>query len=300
MLILKTIKHETLWGGNRLETCSNNKNTKIGHLYSLVSNEEFESEILNGEFKGLTLGEFFKKNKHKYNLQNYRKFPFTISLTDASENLSIQVHPNDKFVQANLNMPHGKNESWYFIEQPYSRKIYNGCKSNSIEELQHNINTNNFKDIIDYLEVQPEDYVYVEAGTLHSLPAGSLVYEIEENCNITYRLYDFDRVDKDGNKRKLQIEDVIKTIDINLKSKAEPFDCEKTERFYSTKLFKNTTTYTNKSNTIECLTVIKGNSTIENFNIKQGSTIILEPNEKIELGLSDFIIARPIVTKEDK
>lgn len=301
MLILKTITHETIWGGNRLANALTDKNKKIGHLYSLVSNNEFESLIINGEYKEQKLKDFFNLNKAKYKLDKYERFPFIISLTDATDNLSIQVHPDDKFAQEVLNMPNGKNESWYFIEAPISGKIYNGCKAKSLEELKQKIDNNKYEDVIDYLDVTAEDYVYVKAGTLHALSAGSLVFEIEENCNITYRLYDFNRVDDKGLKRPLQTENVLKTIDVNLKSKSEKYNNEKKERMYSTKLLKNSSEYTNKSNTLECLTIIKGCQKFDNFEISRGTTIILEPQENIQFNSStDFIVSRPNIMEENK
>ena len=300
MHILKTITHETIWGGNRLEACSEAKSNKIGHLYSLISNEEFESEIINGEYKGLKLKEYFEKNKSAFHLDCYKKFPFTIALTDATDSLSLQVHPNDKVAKETLNMPYGKNESWYFIEPPESGKIYNGCRAKSTDELRQKVDKRYYDGIIDYLDVEKDDYVYVKAGTLHALSAGSLVYEIEENCNVTYRLYDFDRTDDNGNKRLLQTEDAIKATDVNLKSKAEKYNGEKIERIYSTQLFKNKTEYTNNSNTIECLTIIKGFSKIEKYEIRTGMTIILEPKETVKLSVSNFIISRPIIKEGSK
>ena len=130
---------------------------------------------------------------------------------------------------------------------------------------------------------------------MHAMAAGSLVYEIEENCNATYRVYDFDRIDKNGKKRPLQTENALDSIDVNLKSKAVPFEGEKIERLYSTQLFKDVEEYTNNSNTLECLTVINGTSEIENCKIQRGVTIVLEPNETVTLNKSEFVIARPLL-----
>ena len=130
---------------------------------------------------------------------------------------------------------------------------------------------------------------------MHAMAAGSLVYEIEENCDATYRVYDFDRIDKDGKKRPLQTENALKSIDVELKSKAEKYDGEKVERLYSTQLFENKEEYTNKSNTLECLTVLNGKSEVDGFIVQRGTTIVLEPEETVKLNSSDFIIARPLV-----
>lgn len=297
MLIIKTIVHETIWGGSRLTKYSNSNCKKIGHLYSLISNGELESEILNGKYKGKFFRNFFEDNKTKFGLEKYNEFPFLLALVDASEDLSLQVHPNDEMAKKLENTNFGKNESWYFLEIPQTGKIYDGCNAQTHEELREKVKQNKYDDIINYLPVEVGAYVCVKAGTMHAMAAGSLVYEIEENCNATYRVYDFDRVDKNGNKRPLQTEKALKSINIKLKSKAEKYDEEKVERFYSTNLFKNKTEYTNNSHTLECLTILKGKSLVEGFVVQTGTTIVLEPGDFIKLNKSDFIIARPITNK---
>lgn len=298
MLIIKTMVHETIWGGDRLTPYSGTDNKKIGHLYSLISNGELESEILNGRYKGQLFRKYFYENKEKFGLGKYKELPFLLALVDATDDLSLQVHPNDSVAKELENADFGKNESWYFLEVPKSGKIYDGCKAKTSEELREKVREGKYEDIIDYLPVEVGSYVYIEAGTMHAMAAGSLVYEIEENCDATYRVYDFDRIDKDGKKRLLQTENALKSIDVNLKSKAEKYDGEKVERLYSTQLFENEKEYTNKSKTLECLTILNGKSEVEGFIVKRGTTIILEPEETVKLNSSDFIIARPLVKEE--
>ena len=295
MLIIKTMIHETIWGGERLTPYSGTDNKKIGHLYSLISNGEQESEILNGEYKGQLFRKYFDDNKAKFGLAKYKELPFLLALVDATDDLSLQVHPDDEVAKELENADFGKNESWYFLEVPKSGKIYDGCKAKSSQELREKVAQGKYDDIIDYLNVEVGSYVYIEAGTMHAMAAGSLVYEIEENCNATYRVYDFDRIDKDGKKRPLQTEAALKSIHVDKKSVAQRYDGEKVERLYATNLFTHQEVYTNKSNTIECLTVLSGKSEVEGFVVQNGTTIVLEPNETVKLNESDFIVARPLV-----
>ena len=295
MQIINTIAHETIWGGEKLTPYTDVKSNKIGHLYSLVSNGEYESKILNGKYKGQLFKQYFDENKKRLNLNNYQEFPFVLALVDASDDLSLQVHPNDKIAKELEKTDFGKNESWYFIDAPKSGKIYAGCKAKTAEELKEKVSNGDYEAIIDYLEVTNGDYVYIEAGTMHAMAAGSFVYEIEENCNATYRVYDFDRVDAHGNKRPLQTENALKAIDVNKKAKAQKYNEEKVERLYSTKLFRNISSYTNNSETLECLTIIEGEDIIENYKIQKGTTIVLEPKETVELNNIDFIVSRPII-----
>lgn len=301
MHILKPVSHETIWGGTKLVPFAPESHDKLGHLYSLVSNGEFESEIINGEYKNRRFKEYFQENKAKFGLDEFETFPFVIALVDPKEDLSIQVHPDDKCAQEIENRPFGKNESWYFIEPPTNRWLFNGCRVSTIEEIEQKINENRVEeDVIDHLQIGEKDYVFVEQGTMHAATHGALFYEIEENCNLTYRFFDFNRKDKNGNKRELHIDKALKAINPKLKSKARKYNGEEIiERLYSTKLYEDTTEYKNNSSTLECLTVLNGETIIANCKIQTGTTIILEPNEGIKLNKSNFIIARPVI-KEDK
>ncbi len=301
MHILKPVSHETIWGGTKLVPFAPENHDKLGHLYSLVSNGEFESEIINGKYKNRRFKEYFQENKAKFGLAKFESFPFVIALVDPKEDLSIQVHPDDKCAQEIENRPFGKNESWYFIEPPTNRWLFNGCRVSTIEEIEQKINENRVEeDVIDHLQINEKDYVFVEQGTMHAATHGALFYEIEENCNLTYRFFDFNRKDKNGNKRELHIDKALKAINPKLKSKARKYNGEEIiERLYSTKLYEDTTEYKNNSSTLECLTVLNGETIIANCKIQTGTTIILEPNEEIKLNKSNFIIARPVI-KEDK
>ena len=297
MLILKPIAHETIWGGKKLLPFAPEKHSHLGHLYSLVSNGEFESVIINGEYKNKLFREYFENNKSKYNLDNFEQFPFVIALVDPAQDLSIQVHPDDNCAKELEQKAFGKNESWYFIEPPENGWLFNGCKLHSTEEIKEKINQNRVEeDVIGQLQIQKGDYVFVEAGTIHAATHGALFYEIEENCNLTYRFYDYNRKDSNGILRELHIEKALKVIKPELKSKTQKYnDNEIKERLYTTQLHKDISEYKNKSNTLECLTILNGESTIENIKVQTGTTIVLEPEESIQLNKSTFITARPLI-----
>ena len=300
MLILKPISHETIWGGERLLPLAPERHERLGHLYSLVSNGEFESEILNGEYQNKKFKEYFEDKKHEFKLGGYPEFPFVTALVDPKDDLSIQVHPDDNCARTIENHMYGKNESWYFIEPPTNRWLYNGCKVSTTDEINEKIAQNRVEeDVIDRLQIDKGDYVFVEQGTIHAATHGALFYEIEENCNITYRFFDYNRKDKNGNSRELHISKALKAINPALKSKTQKYNGrEITERLYTTKLVENETKYENTSNTLECLTIIQGESELEGFFIKPGTTIVLEPGEILNLNKSTFIVARPTIKEE--
>ena len=268
MLILKTIIHNTIWGG---------------HLYSLYCREGISNEILNGAWKGQCLNDVFPFLKADFNLAHYPYFPLTLALTDARLNLSIQVHPNDQMARQLEHQTRGKRESWYFIRAPHSGTIINGCTCRDKADEENMIRHGEFLKMADTLPVKVSDYVFVEPGTLHAITAGSLVFEIEEGSDSTYRFYDYDRVDADGNPRELHLDKAITALDIRLKSKVQTCSGhEIREKTYATRLITNTATYHNESATLECFTFVEGSLVCHDLQVDEGSTLLLWPGEILD------------------
>lgn len=284
MQVLETKVHETIWGGQRLMPYTSGGYKKIGHLYSVNCNTSESNTILNGEYKGKMLNEYFNHVKGKYGLERYDYFPLVIALVEADDNLSIQVHPDDETALVlDPEIGAGKNESWFFIDVPHSGKIYNGCLCTSMDELKHNIVLGNMDKVTDFLEVCKGDYVYIEAGTLHAMSAGSLVYEIEENAGCTYRFYDFDRLDAEGKKRPLQIPEAFYSIDLRKKSHIEHYgEAPIEEKRYITQYYEGIIHYRNESNTLQVFTLLEGMFNVKDLTIIKGMSIILEPQEELK------------------
>lgn len=283
MLILKRIVHTTIWGGPKISRLAGVEGDRIGHLYSLYCREGISNEILNGQWKGRCLNEVFPLFKEDFNLAQYERFPLTLALTEARENLSVQVHPNDEAAQKLERRARGKRESWYFIDAPTSRSIINGCTCQDKTQEMQMIAEGRFMEITDNLSVKPGDYVFVEPGTLHAITAGSLVYEIEEGSDFTYRFYDYGRTDANGNPRELHVDKATSALDINLKSVVKTYDCKEIkEKTYSTKLIKNINSYKNESETIECFTLVNGAMTADSIEVLPGSTVLLWPGEVLD------------------
>jgi mannose-6-phosphate isomerase len=292
--ILSTIVHETLWGGEKLGRYVRSSSKHVGHLYSLITEEKMSSVIINGSYKGMKFKDYFIQNKKRLHLANYDEFPFVIALVEAKDDLSLQVHPNADIAKKLENRKNGKNESWYFIEAPEKGYIYNGCECQTTDEVKLALDTGCPMDIIGRLNVKSGDYVFIENGTLHACTAGSLFYEIEENCNITYRFYDYDRIDMNGCKRPLQIEKALLSLKPEKKSKVQKYTGLPIEEyFYSTQLYKDISKYANKSNTLECFTLLNGIVSVEDITVFPGTTIILEPEETLACLQVEFIVSKP-------
>lgn len=266
MLVLETITDKRLWGG---------------HLYSLYCREEISNRILNGEQKGQYLNDVFPDWKADFQMSKYPYFPLTIALTNAEDDLSIQVHPDDEKASELEHLSRGKRESWYFLKAPRIGTIVNGCRENNIEKIHNAVDNNFYKDIMDYLPVQEGDYVFVEPGTLHSISAGSLVFEIEEGADFTYRFYDFNRRDSEGKLRELHTEKALQCLNPDLKSTARRYPSENIiqEKTYLTEIIQDREKYINDSQTISCFTLVEGLIQCDSIDLSRGMTVLLFPGE---------------------
>ena len=156
-----------------------------------------------------------------------------------------------------------------------------------------------FMEMADTLAVEQGDYVFVEPGTLHAITAGSLVFEIEEGSDFTYRFYDYNRLDSQGNPRELHLEKATNALDINLKSVVKAYNGhEIKEKTYSTKLINNIEIYTNESDTLECITLVNGSLIADGIAVAPGSTIVLWPGEKLDASMVQLAFVSKI--REDK
>ena len=295
MVVVKPYADQTIWGGSRLADCSEEYRDHIGHLYSPYCNGVWSNQILNGPYTGKTVTEYFEDKKEEYGFGEYQYFPLVIALVDAKENLSIQVHPDDATSCLLTNGTRlGKSESWYFLSAPDSGTIYAGCNCGSLEELKESILSGRVEDVTTRLPVKEGDYVFVPAGTLHAMSAGSLVFEIEENAGNTYRFYDFDRIDAEGRKRELHIPQAFLSVKIENKICARRYeDSPIEEQRYSTRHLKNINQYTNTSDTLQVLTLIEGKGIIDGAEVSKGYSVILEPKETVIAEIEDAMISQP-------
>jgi len=156
--------------------------------------------------------------------KNVDKFPLLVKFIDASDDLSVQVHPDDDYARLHENGEYGKNEMWYIMSaQPGARLIYDVIPGTTRETLAQAVKDNRIGSCLKYVEVYPGDVINIPAGLIHAIGKGIMLAEIQQNSNTTYRVYDFDRVDKNGNKRPLHIEKALDVIDFNAAGRKEKY-----------------------------------------------------------------------------
>lgn len=301
MQILKPIIHETVWGGVRLIPYAGLKTEceNIGHLYSVIDTPQRRSIFLNGPYKGKSIHDWFIENRDRYGLGHFKELPFITALVDATENLSIQVHPDDFVARRLESKEFGKNESFFLIKAPTSGRMFNGTRVKTCYEFQCLIDQGRVLEGVDSIEVEEGDYVYVEGGTLHAATEGSLSFEIEENCDLTYRIYDFDRLDKNGHSRPLQINQALASLDPCLKSKVTKLKANSClrERLYELTLVKGREAYICEGNMFAFVMLLHGMIEVDGVKIQPGTSVLMEPDEVITLKGCTAMVSKPVPYK---
>lgn len=214
------IYKDYIWGGRNLEKIGKVlPEGKTAESWEVSCRVDGVSIISNGKYKGLSLIEVLKRNgmnvigTDSYNSKNLY-FPLLLKLIDASEKLSVQVHPDNDYARVNENGELGKREAWYVIDaKPDARIIYNVKPGTNKESFIKAINENELDSCLNYINVFPGDIFDIHPGVIHSIGEGIVIAEIQQNSNITYRLYDYGREDEKGNKRPLHIKKALDVID---------------------------------------------------------------------------------------
>lgn len=221
-LQFEPILKDRIWGGEKIQTVLNKPITSkiTGESWELSTVEGDVSVVANGEQKGKSLTELIDAFPSEIlGTRVYERFgnqfPLLFKYLDAREDLSIQVHPNDKLAKERHNS-FGKTEMWYVMQADDDARIIVGFKEDSSkEEYVENLNNKTLVSILDDVKAKAGDVFFLETGTVHAIGAGLVVAEIQQTSDITYRLYDFDRVDAQGNTRELHIDLALDAINYN-------------------------------------------------------------------------------------
>lgn len=218
----KPILKETIWGGDYLykELSKGNKpEAKVGETWEISSVEGNESQVVNGFLAGNTITELIEvymgdlvgeKVYEKFGLE----LPVLIKIIDAQADLSIQVHPNEEQAKEKYNS-HGKTEMWYVLDAAKDAKIIAGFeKSTTLNKVEKSIADNTVESLLRKDDANPGDVFFIPAGRVHALGAGSVVVEIQQTSDITFRVYDYDRRDAQGNARDLHVKESLEVMNV--------------------------------------------------------------------------------------
>ena len=218
---LRPAYKDYIWGGNRLVTDFGMKSnlTPTAEAWVLSSHSDGECYVENGQFAGMSFSQMLKINGRKIlgtNCADFNFFPMLIKLIDAKQKLSVQVHPTDSYALKKEGQL-GKTEMWYVIDSARNSYIYYGFKEKlTKQDVKDRINNGTILEVLNKVKVKKGDTIFIKSGTVHAIGPGLLIAEVQQNSNCTYRFYDYDRVDKNGNKRELHIEKALDVSDFDM------------------------------------------------------------------------------------
>lgn len=230
IFMLEPACKDYLWGGSRLKSEYGVRydGEVLAEAWELSCHPDGPSRIADGPYAGKTLQEYIEKNGWQVlgtNCESYDRFPVLIKLIDAKQNLSVQVHPDDSYALSHEGQ-YGKTEMWVVCDAEPGAQLYYGFeKEISRDEFRARIEDGTLTEVLHAVPVKKGDVLFIAPGTIHAIGAGILIAEVQQNSNVTYRVFDYGRVGKDGKKRALHIEqalDVTKTAPVKMNAGSYP------------------------------------------------------------------------------
>lgn len=212
ILLLDSPLREMIWGGKYFRDVLNltalDKN--FGEYWTISGYVSFPSVVKNGKYQGMTLDELYKNHHELFATSSSVEFPILIKMIATSADLSVQVHPDDEYARKDNDL--GKTESWLILASDNGRIVY-GHSAKTKEELDEKARSNDFS-FLDYYTVKKGNFIKVPSGTIHALGKGLVLLEVQQSSNLTYRLYDYDRLGSDGKKRELHLDKALDVIKV--------------------------------------------------------------------------------------
>ncbi len=282
-----------LWGGNKLKQRYGKKTDTepLAESWELSFHPDGMCKLEDGK----TLAQTVTKEELGSNLDKFSNFPTLIKFIDAKADLSVQVHPNDSYALTHENSL-GKTEMWYIVEADDGAGICLGFNKNVTEdEYRKAIDNGTLCSLLNFIKVKAGDCYFIPAGTIHAIGKGCLICEIQQNSNITYRVYDYKRKDKNGHRRELHID---KAVEVTELSRFEPRlekgpILAKCEYFNVKKLIVNGA-LKNKTDTssFHSLICVLGEGEIDGQGVSQGDTFFIPANygEYTVEGNAEFLL----------
>lgn len=218
ILFLEPVCTHNIWGGTRLreEFGYAAEGDDIGECWGISAHPNGDGTIKNGAFAGMKLSQVWDGHKEVFGNLTYDRFPLLTKIIDARDDLSIQVHPDDAYAKEHENGSYGKTECWYIMDAPEHASLVIGHNAKTKEELKSMIKEGRWNDFIREIPVKKGDFIQIDPGTVHAIKGGLLILETQQNSDITYRVYDYDRL-SDGKPRELHVEKSIDVITVPAK-----------------------------------------------------------------------------------
>ena len=302
MIKFEPLLKQTLWGGSKIIPFKHldAQLENVGESWEISGVSGNETIVANGQYKGMSLNQLVRELKGSLvGEENYQRFgdefPLLIKFIDACQDLSIQVHPTDEIAHRQ-GKSRGKTEMWYTLESAPGAQLYNGLKQQiTPEQYKEMVADDTITDALARYEVKEGDVFFIPAGRIHAIGAGCFVAEIQQTSDVTYRIYDFKRKDKNGNYRELHTQLASESIDYtvldNYRTDYEPVKNEGTQvvtcPYFTTAVYDldepMTLDYSELDSFVILIAVKGGGQLIsegEEMSFQMGDTVLLQATTK--------------------
>ena len=209
----------TIWGGSRLreEFGYPEPGEDIGECWGISAHPNGDDTVVGGAFDGQKLSSLWDSHRELFGNLEGDRFPLLVKIIDAKADLSIQVHPDDAYAGEHENGSLGKTECWYVLDCPEDGRLVVGHNARTAEELREMIAQGRWKDFLREIPVRPGDFIQIDPGTVHAIKGGVMVLETQQSSDITYRVYDYDRL-QNGKPRPLHLSQSLDVITVPARS----------------------------------------------------------------------------------
>ena len=286
VLRLKPACKDYIWGGSKLREKYNidSELNPLAEGWMLSTHKDGASIITNGSHSGKTLAEYItEKGKSVLgkNCDKFDDFPILIKFIDAKNNLSIQVHPSNEYALKNEGQ-YGKTEAWYILESEPDAYLYYGFKQEiSKEEFKSRIENNTLTEVLNAVKVKKGDLFFIPSGTLHAIGKGIVIAEIQQNSNVTYRVYDYGRLGADGKPRALHIAKALDVTECKPPKTDYDFDGHLVKcNYFTTDLISGNYSGNADSGSFMSILVTEGGGTLtlggEEFELNVGDSLFID------------------------
>lgn len=305
MIKFEPLLKQTLWGGSKIIPFKHldAQLENVGESWEISGVSGNETIVANGQYKGMSLNQLVRELKGSLvGEENYQRFgdefPLLIKFIDACQDLSIQVHPTDEIAHRQ-GKSRGKTEMWYTLESAPGAQLYNGLKQQiTPEQYKEMVADDTITDALARYEVKEGDVFFIPAGRIHAIGAGCFVAEIQQTSDVTYRIYDFKRKDKNGNYRELHTQLASESIDYtvldNYRTDYEPVKNEGTQvvtcPYFTTAVYDLDELMTLDYSELDSFVIL--------IAVKGGGQLISE-GEEMSFQMGDTVLL-PATTKEVK
>lgn len=219
LLFLDPVCTHNIWGGSKLREVFGYpvEGDDLGECWGISAHPEGDGTVRSGAYEGCKLSELWEKHPELFGNLDYDRYPLLTKIIDAQDDLSIQVHPDDVYAKEHENGSLGKTECWYIMDCKENATLVIGHNAKSKEELEEMVHGGKWQELIREIPIRKGDFIQIDPGTVHAIKADTLILETQQNSAITYRLYDYGRL-QNGKSRELHIDKSLDVITVPAKS----------------------------------------------------------------------------------